>query len=426
MALSPEEFGEEYASLILNDDSGFESNDEAIAAAEDPYDERRDFEQSRRLNAYGEVFVSREAIFRRAGPFLAGSGVNLYEDADGASWDLNDEPEDIRRNWEGHNDTGKLLSFKTFSAGVGEESLGVIVKVLANAAAFQTAREFEITHTIVSFRQGRVVGVVAVTRVDSKDVTGQLVAAARKLDERILSVLDDRAAVASQKASSVKDEAGLDLLREVQTKMGALQAVRVQQRQTVRTSGEELDYELDIRVQFPDKTHVRSNHGPGTPGFEIAMLGLDVYIKDGAGWGCLDAASTLNDLGVSPPDFTAQFDIAAVADRVLLLSPKKVDGETLQHIRAQATAEKYLEQAASLLGESGPLGAPLTAVKGGNAAIDLFVGDDAFVRQARVDLQYLAAGEQVSVFNTALFSDYDKSFAFPLQPPYPSCSGKRS
>jgi hypothetical protein len=296
---------------------------------------------------------------------------------------------------------------------------------LANAAAFQTARDFEITYTIVTFRRGRLVGRVTVTRVDNKDVTVQVIAASEKLDKRILAVLEDHEAVAEQRFSAAIDKAGLDLLREAQARMGAVRIVRVQQRQTVRAGEDELDYELDMRIEFPDKVHVRSLYGHGGLDFEIASLGQDVFINDGGGWSCLDAAG-LDDLEISLPAFTPHLDFAAVADRVFLLSGKKVDGESVRHVKVQTTAEEYLEQAPTLLGVPRPRGQSGTGVKGGNAAIDLYIGDDALVRQLRIDLDYFALGEKVSVSNTVLFSAYDNSFRFPLQPPYPSCSGKRA
>jgi hypothetical protein len=152
-------------------------------------------------------------------------------------------------------------------------------------------------------------------------------------------------------------------------------------------------------------------------------------VKLDGGWQCLSALTGrgLPEMGFNPPDLNAQFNIADVAEKVHLLAKKKLDGRSVHHIRVETTAERYITQLASMLGATGELADVLASLREGSVSLDLYVDNDHLIRQLGISMKLMADGEQLDIFQTATISDHNKPFAFPLQPPYPSCTpGRRA
>jgi hypothetical protein len=195
MVLPQEEFGAEYAGLDLDEDaSGFLSNEMAIETDYDGEDERGDIERFGRVNGYTEVYSS--PLVGEDDPsasnemgLMLGTGVELLRDADGASGRLEDEIADYQKEFseEAGAEDVQQRELQVFSPdGVGDEATGLQVEF---AVTVDTGLSLLYNATHVSFRRGRLVGAIVIGEFNARDRRDEVVALARKLDERIQAVL---------------------------------------------------------------------------------------------------------------------------------------------------------------------------------------------------------------------------------------------
>lgn len=184
MMLPLADLGPAYADLELDDESGFQSNEDVVKDANDKEDEAEDIERYRRVTGYQEAFTSLEALSNRDGVFGIGTIVSLYEDADGASGDLLDTVDDAKRAVGTTAYHVTLEDVEEFTLdGIGDESAKLIVSLSVSDGGYA----FYVT--VVMFRRGRLIGEVVIVRYDEEDVREEVAELARKLDERILAVL---------------------------------------------------------------------------------------------------------------------------------------------------------------------------------------------------------------------------------------------
>jgi hypothetical protein len=189
MALSLAELGPKYAEFQVDEDSsGFQSKEEAIKAALDEEDEAEDVERFGRVNEYDRGYVSQEAIAAEEGVFGVQTSVILYEDADGAAGNLKDGVEDARRLTGRTSDEGTTLEdAEEFDVSdVGDEAAGLFV---TGSVSAEPGQKLTFYGTLVVFRQGRLTGAIEVDSFDDQDVREEAAVLARKLEERILAVL---------------------------------------------------------------------------------------------------------------------------------------------------------------------------------------------------------------------------------------------
>lgn len=187
MVLPQEDLGLDYADLTPDeDDSGLQSNEEMIDSDFDEEDAAQDIDRFGRLTGYADGYYSLEAIMEVEGAFGIGTAVDLYQGADGASGDLKDDIQDAQRQVGMSSEGATLEDAEVFDPGaVGDESAGLLTTVSMPAA--QEARMYI---TTVQFRRGRLLGSVAIGSFDEHDVREEAAALARKLDQRILAVLE--------------------------------------------------------------------------------------------------------------------------------------------------------------------------------------------------------------------------------------------
>ncbi len=195
MVLPQEEFGVEYAGLELDEvASGFMSNETAIENAYDGEDERRDIEGFGRVNGYTEVYSSPLAVEDDPSAssemgLMLGTGVELLRDGDGASGRLEDEIADYQKevSEEAGAEDVQQGDLQLFSPdGVGDEATGLQMEF---PVSVDTGLSLLYNATHVSFRRGRVVGAIVIGEFNARDRRDEVVALARKLDERIQAVL---------------------------------------------------------------------------------------------------------------------------------------------------------------------------------------------------------------------------------------------
>jgi Tol biopolymer transport system component len=202
MALPPEAFGADYSDLSPDDDqSGFTDSDEKAADADDPEDEAEDLERFGWAAGYQRNFTHPDAVSvltdgtadddAPEAPLSAGSVVDLFDTVDGASGyfqDARTELQDIARQTD---ETFTISESNTFAAGIADEGVGF--RLTGSFQQGEGVDSISISAAGVLFRRGRLQGAVVLANFgDSKsgpELGDQVEDLARKLDDRILSVL---------------------------------------------------------------------------------------------------------------------------------------------------------------------------------------------------------------------------------------------
>lgn len=166
--------------------AGLDTNEERLNTANDPEDEEKDQKTFGRVTGYDRQLVAPSTVGAGA-PLLVQIGVTLFEDSDAASGYMKDDVEDIQA-FVGRTDLELSLdAVEQFEVlPLGDESLGLRTR----ASVPQDQGEPQILYvTYFWFRRGRVLGDVALARVDDTDMSEQAQTIAKLLDERIEQVL---------------------------------------------------------------------------------------------------------------------------------------------------------------------------------------------------------------------------------------------
>jgi len=180
------DLGQEFAGF--QEAAALDTNEGRLETADDPEDEEKDQQTFGRLTGYDRQLSASPSTLQADAPLLIQIGVTLFEDSDGASGYLNDDVKDIEARV-GRTDLGLLLeAVDPFTVPpLGDESLGL--RSRASVPPEQGGPEtFYVTY--IWFRRGRIIGDVALARVDDADISQQAQTIASLLDERIEQVLD--------------------------------------------------------------------------------------------------------------------------------------------------------------------------------------------------------------------------------------------
>ena len=184
------DLGQDYTGF--QEAAALDTNEERRETADDPEDEKKDQETYGRVIGYDRQLSASPSTLQADAPLLVQIGVTLFEDDEGASGYLNDDVKDVEARV-GRTDLGLVLeAVDPFTAPpLGDESLGLRSRasVPPEEGGPQT-----LYVTYVWFRRGRIIGDVALARVDDTDVSQQAQTIATLLDERIEQVLGGSAA----------------------------------------------------------------------------------------------------------------------------------------------------------------------------------------------------------------------------------------
>lgn len=183
MALSPSEWGDEYAALEPLASVLEEREQTAQHVSED---EAQDLERFGELKSYEGGYRREGAFEKGTGPFKVATRVAVFESGKGASGYLEDDLADLEEEIGKERGPTTIHSVDRFAVeGIGDESLGVQISM----SFLSDYGPSSIYQTMVWFREGRILAFVAVMRLDSKDVRAEAQALADKLDQRIQAVL---------------------------------------------------------------------------------------------------------------------------------------------------------------------------------------------------------------------------------------------
>ncbi len=191
MVLPPEylsyvsDFAEPYADIQIEPASW--SNDDVIEEDFDSDDEREDQDRFGRLNGYHQAYSSWIALQEQKGAFDVDTVVELFRDPQGASGYLRDGLADAEGQVGQEREDTILEQVQTFSIdNIADETIGLRMRLTTRA---MEADELALYATAILFRRGRLLADAVIVRADDKDVSAEVEALARKLDERIQAVL---------------------------------------------------------------------------------------------------------------------------------------------------------------------------------------------------------------------------------------------
>ena len=179
------DLGQEFAGF--QESAAPDTNEERLQTADDPEDEEKDQQTFGRITGYDRQLAASPSTIESGASLLIQIGVTLFDDSDGASGYLNDDVKDVQARV-GRTDLGLLLeAVDPFSVPpLGDESLGL--RSRASVPPEQGGPE-TLYVTYFWFRRDRIIGDVALARVDDTDVSQQAQTIASLLDERIQQVL---------------------------------------------------------------------------------------------------------------------------------------------------------------------------------------------------------------------------------------------
>ena len=183
MGLEGSELGDEYADFELAL-SRLETREQRAVHVNE--DEKKDLERFGELKTYEERYSRDEALAEGTGPVSVGTTVFVFESVKGASSYLDDDVVDLESQVGKEIGLTKIHTVEHFALdGVGDESLGLRLIVLTFTEDGWVTRY----HTLAWFREGHILVLVSLVRLDNGDVRAEAQALADKLDQRIQAVL---------------------------------------------------------------------------------------------------------------------------------------------------------------------------------------------------------------------------------------------
>jgi len=183
MVLKQSELGEGYAGFELTL-SRLETREQRAAHVTE--DEAKDLERFGELKTYEQRYSRDEVLAEGAGPYRLGTTVFVFGGVEGASSYLDDDVADLERSAGEQGGLTQIHNVERFALdAVGDESLGLRMVV----SSFTEKGWVSHYHTLAWFREGRLLALVSLVRLDNSDARAEIEALVHKLDQRIQAVL---------------------------------------------------------------------------------------------------------------------------------------------------------------------------------------------------------------------------------------------
>jgi hypothetical protein len=188
MTVPLKDIGAEYAGFELADSSGLQSNESAIASADDKEDKTNDIEEFGRTKGYEASYVDWQAMSGGQGAFMAGTWVDVLRDTDAADGYMTDMVQDMEDEVGVTTGGGTVLAVREFDAGdIGDGSKGLLAEIQLSSDVDTSQPVWHCTFVFI--QRGWLVGAASLARTDDKDVRDEALSLAQKLDGRIQGVL---------------------------------------------------------------------------------------------------------------------------------------------------------------------------------------------------------------------------------------------
>jgi hypothetical protein len=188
MTVPLKDIGAEYAGFELADSSGLQSNESAIASADNKENKTKDIEQFGRIKGYEASYVDWEAMSAGQGAFMVGTWVDVLRDADAADGYMTDMVQDMEGEVGVTTGGGTVLAVHEFDTGdIGDGSKGLLAEIQLSSDVDASQPVWHCTFVFI--QRGWLVGAASLARTDDKDVRDEALSLARKLDDRIEGVL---------------------------------------------------------------------------------------------------------------------------------------------------------------------------------------------------------------------------------------------
>jgi hypothetical protein len=189
MVLSMAELREGYPGFEGIEVSSFKTNEQTAEEDFDPADEAQDLEQFARVKEYVRTYGSPE-IEEPLGPeraILLVSRVQLFQEAEGASGYLKDHLAEMEDDAGKESQGATVEQAERFKlADIADESVGMRARMVFPE---DDGLGIEAYGTWVFLRHGRLLSSVLLVTMEDKDVSAEVEALSREVDNRIQAIL---------------------------------------------------------------------------------------------------------------------------------------------------------------------------------------------------------------------------------------------
>jgi hypothetical protein len=426
MVLALTDYGGAYGGFEPDSDNGFLTLEQRADEDFDPQTETQDLQQFGWTKTYAEDFVSSQAVEDRAGVFLIGSTVDLYENVEGAGGHFDDTTAELSELAGKTSEGFTVDRVETFQSDVGDEAVGFIID---GTAEDEDGSEFAISAGGLAFRHGRLMGSLGFATFGDGSFEEELKRLAATMDQRISRVLAG-AAASDEPADDSGDLVSADPLdvlaasgESFEQDVDSLQAELLF---SMNIGGFAVDASSEMAFQAPDQMHATMDlTGLGT--FEMLLLGADLYMNmPGQGWVqfSLDDAG-LSEFGLDPSTFENLMTDHSLVDYNKLvenlggdvedLGEETMDGGTFQHYRATTDFADMAAAFSDAFGATSGLG--LDSVSG-PLTLDVWVDPDTTLPHRITANGEFTFGADSMVFDATMrFFGYNEPVEIPGAPP---------
>jgi len=191
MVLDLEDLGPEYTDFEADAGNGFRTFDQAADDDFDTEDQRADLERSGWASSYQEFYTSARAASEGSGLFAVGSGVDLFDTAEGAEGYFEDSRAELTTLVGVSSEGVTVLDIQEFDADIADGAVGAL---LHGRIEIGQGTSYPIWEDVLMLRHGRLVATVGCNGYEERPCADTLRELASQLDQKIGSTLGVSAA----------------------------------------------------------------------------------------------------------------------------------------------------------------------------------------------------------------------------------------
>ena len=211
-------------------------------------------------------------------------------------------------------------------------------------------------------------------------------------------------------------EEGLKLFSQAFANLLEQKSFAATQKTSVNTSGVEVELELKMFIEPPDRAYAITTQSGQTA--EVVILAQRVYLRQGDGpW----ATTSLQSLGFDVASLYEPFDLAAFASEVEVLSDLEEDGKRLAHLRARLDGNKFGDAIGEFFQANSP-GSAIADAEWEEMKIEYFIDRESVLPQrGTLSFKYSESGTSTDARTDFSYSAFNEPVVYPpdLPPPMP-------